>query len=185
MRLDVPGRRAVLRQPWLHQRVAPVPRQPADTVRTVGRRAAGVLDRRPRADRSGNVEALSLELPVRHDRRPHVRRLLVRGGHVAILRNADGDDSPRRKHRALVTTRSSDSSASDPRRRALAWLSNQVRIPVGGAGGSVTILGGGTGRAGKTAGSSTKRQSTSPSARAAVGARSPCQPSFQSASPTF
>src|SRR6266516_7980610 len=40
--------------------------------------------------------------------------------------------------------------------------SGQVRIPVGGAAGSVTTLGGATGRAGETVGSSTKRHRTSP-----------------------
>ena len=45
-------------------------------------------------------------------------------------------------------------------------------------------LAGAIGSAGKTVGSSMKRQSTSPLGRAALGASKPGQPSFQSASPT-
>jgi hypothetical protein len=69
------------------------------------------------------------------------------------------------------------------RRTDRRWRLSHVRIPVGSAGGSVMTRGGGTGSAGKLAGSSTKRQSTTPSGRAALGAMSPGQPSLQSVSP--
>jgi hypothetical protein len=61
---------------------------------------------------------------------------------------------------------------------------SQVRIPVGGAGGSATTRGGAAGSACNVAASSTKRQSTSPSGRAALGASNPGHPSLQSVSPT-
>jgi hypothetical protein len=68
--------------------------------------------------------------------------------------------------------------------RDLECSGGQVRIPVGGAGGSRTTLGRPNGRAGRTPGLPMKRQRISPSARAALGATRPGHPSLQSDSPT-
>jgi hypothetical protein len=58
-----------------------------------------------------------------------------------------------------------------------------VRMPIGGTGGSLILVGGGTGSAGRAVGSGKNTHKINPEGLAALGAKSPRQPSFQSPSP--